>query len=222
MRKDGVLSCAGRLFHPTHRSSPSVLSAGSSTPPAKKSEQEPIGAAPRTTRSNHSLSSLPPDPIAHSTPTSASVKPTSIAPSVSPASPSAAQRSSSLGRSRFLCASMPSTCSLQARPRALPRWPPRGKTAPAPPSTSVGCPVPSPTSPATTSIAEILPQPTQTGSASLPRNPSSGPAIMIPMCSPATLTLTPSLPSTRTAVRALAQSKPPTPSLAPSLCNSNL
>jgi hypothetical protein len=43
-----------------------------------------------------------------------------------------------------------------------------------------------------------------------PAQPVVGPGYHDPMCSPATLTLTPSLPSTRTATRALAQSKPPT------------
>ncbi len=84
-----------------------------------------------------------------------------------------------------------------------------GETAPILPSTSVGCPAPSPISPATSSIV-VIPS-TPLGSASLPRRPSSGPAITTPTCSPATPTRTPSPPSIRMALRALVLPRLPTP-----------
>ena len=208
MRKDGVLL---RWAPAPPESSPVAvrLVRRLLTPPAKKSNQGPLAQPAEPVEQTLLVESTQPTDHALDDNTFASAKPTSTAPSVSPASPSVARHSSWPGRYPLLCASTPSMCFLPAHPKVSPRSPPPAKTAPAPPSTSVGCPAPSPISPATSST--VVTPLTPLGSASLQRSPSSGPAIMTPMCSPATLIRTPSPPSIRMALRALVPPRPQTP-----------
>ena len=133
MRKDGVLLHWASA--PTESSPVAVrLVRRLLTPPAKKSEKSRARWRSLLNPSSKPSWSKPPSPqIMHpvpaptpvSTTTFASARPTSTAPSVSPASLLAAQHSSSPGRYPLPYVSTPSISFLPARPKVSPPSPPR-------------------------------------------------------------------------------------------------